>query len=134
METFLWIFSSGITLGCIYAFVALGFVIVYSMTKIFNLAVGAFVMLGALLAITFYESGLPLPLSIILGLIANCAIAAVAWLAFLHRPYSRQESQWTLLLIVAVLLILITSASYIVWGIAPKSLPYFTDFKPIIEG
>ena len=41
MEQLGWVFVSGITMGAIYALVALGVVVVYSITKIFNLAAGA---------------------------------------------------------------------------------------------
>ena len=133
-EQILLIFSSGITLGCIYALVALGFVIVYSMTRIFNLAAGIFVMLGAFLAITFYEAGFPLILSIVLALISNCAVAAVIWMAFLYHPYSTAASSWTLLLIVATVAIVLMGISYIIWGTAPRSLPTFSNFELIIAG
>ena len=126
------IFSSGITLGCIYAFVALGFVIVYSMTRLFNLAAGAFVMLGAMLASTFYELDFPLFLSLVLAVIVTGAIGAIAWLLFLHHPYSTGASSLTLLLIIVTLAIAFMGIAYVIWGTVPKSLPYFTDFKPII--
>jgi len=127
-------FFSGLTQGCIYAFVALGVVIVYSMTRIFNLSVGMFVVLGAFLAITLYEHGLPLPLSIILGLAANCAIAAVTWMLFLHRPYSEAASHWTLLLIAATLGLVLMGVTYIIFGPHAKELPSFTGFKPSVGG
>jgi len=134
VEQLLLMFFSGLTIGCVYAFVALGFVIVYSITRIFNLAAGQFVVLGAFLAITFFELGLPLILSIVLGLVTNCAIAAIIWMLFLHHPYSSAASDWTLLLIVATLAIVFMGAAYIIWGTAPRGLPEFTHFKTVIAG
>ena len=41
---------SGLTQGCIYALVGLGFTIVYAVTGIINFAQGEFVMLGGMLS------------------------------------------------------------------------------------
>ena len=105
LEHILWIFFSGITLGCIYAFVALGFTIVYSMTRLFNLLAGEFVMVSALVASTLYGAGFSLLLSIALALIITCAVGAITWMLFLHHSYSTRASDLTLLLIIATLAI-----------------------------
>src|SRR6266542_6169409 len=57
----------GITLGSIYALVALGFVTVYSVTGVINFAQGESLMLGAMLATQLIRDGLPLPLAAILA-------------------------------------------------------------------
>lgn len=134
IEQTLWVLFSGITLGCIYAFVALGFVIVYSMTKMFNLCAGEFVMLGAILAGIFYGFGFPLFLSIALSLIICGAIGAITWLVFLHHPYSSGASPLTLLLVIAALAIVSMGSAYMIWGTAPRSLPEFTHLKLVVAG
>jgi branched-subunit amino acid ABC-type transport system permease component len=51
---------SGLTLGCIYALVALGFTIIFNTTGIVNFAQGDFVMLGAILSASLSSTfGLP---------------------------------------------------------------------------
>lgn len=134
IEQTLTVLFSGITLGCLYAFVALGFVIVYSMTKMFNLCAGEFVMLGAILAGTCYGFGFPLVLSIALALIICGVIGAITWLVFLHYPYSSGASPLTLLLVIAALAIVYMGIAYMVWGTAPRSLPEFTHFKLAVAG
>ncbi len=134
MEQLGWVLVSGLTMGAIYTLVALGVVIVFSITKILNLAAGAFLVLGALLAATFYELGFPLLLSVVLALIIDCAIAAILWLCFLYYPYSTRVPEWTLLLITATLGIVLTGIIYIAWGTTPRALPYFTDFSPTVAG
>ena len=109
-------------------------IVVNSMTRIFNLSAGMFVVLGAFLAITFYGLGLPLLLSIVLGLVVNCAIAAITWLLFLHRPYSQAASHWTLLLIAATLGLVLMGITYIAFGPHAKELPSFSEFKPSVAG
>ena len=44
---------SGFATGCIYALVALGFVLIYKTTDVLNFAQGELVMLGAFVAYTF---------------------------------------------------------------------------------
>ena len=62
-EQLLQFLLSGITVGSVYAIVALGFNIIYSTTGIINFAQGEFLVLGAMIAITLVEF-LPLPLAV----------------------------------------------------------------------
>ena len=131
-EQILWLFFQGITSGCVYAFVALSYVVVYSMTGLFNLLAGEFLMFGAILASVFYGLGLPLLLSIVLALIVSCIIGAITWLLFLHHGYSTGAPHLTLLLIIAALAIAFMGIAYVIWGASPRTLPNFTEFKPVI--
>lgn len=59
----------GLSLGCIYGFVAMGFALIYRTTGIMNFAQGAFVMLGGMGAgYAGQEWGLPLPLAALVGI------------------------------------------------------------------
>jgi len=52
---------TGLTVGSVYAMVAIGFNIIYNVTEIINLAQGEFVMLGGLIMVFVHASlGLPL--------------------------------------------------------------------------
>ena len=57
MQTFLQLLFSGLALGSIYALVALGFVVIYRSSQVFNFAHGEFVMLGAFLMISLVQGG-----------------------------------------------------------------------------
>jgi branched-chain amino acid transport system permease protein len=50
---------SGISQGCIYGLIALGFVLIYKATETVNFAQGELMMLGAFLALTVVTIGLP---------------------------------------------------------------------------
>jgi branched-chain amino acid transport system permease protein len=69
---------SGIYMGCIYGLVGMGFALIFNSSKIFNFAQGEFLMLGAMLYVTFTTSlNLPFGIAIILcivsmGLIGVC--------------------------------------------------------------
>jgi branched-chain amino acid transport system permease protein len=59
----------GLSLGCIYGFVAMGFALIYRTTGIMNFAQGAFVMLGGMGAgYAGQEWGLPLPVAALIGI------------------------------------------------------------------
>ncbi|WP_367281131.1 branched-chain amino acid ABC transporter permease [Sneathiella sp.] len=53
MFEFFQLVIGGVSIGCIYALVALGFVLIYKATEVVNFAQGELMMLGAFLAYTF---------------------------------------------------------------------------------
>jgi len=57
--------ASGLTVGAIYALVALGFAIVFNASGAINFAQGEFVMIGGMSAVTFLAMGMSLPLAIV---------------------------------------------------------------------
>jgi len=71
---------SGAAIGCIYALIALGFVLIYKATEVVNFAQGDVMMLGAFVAFTFSSLmglgfWLSLPLSlIVMALLEPCSI------------------------------------------------------------
>ena len=67
MEKFLQLLFSGIAAGSVYAMVALGFVLVYKATDVFNFAHGEFLMVGSYFALTFLlDFGFPFLITIVL--------------------------------------------------------------------
>ncbi|WP_219621181.1 branched-chain amino acid ABC transporter permease [Bacillus sp. M6-12] len=78
MQLFSQIILSGLTIGSIYALIALGFTLIFNVSKIINLAQGQFVMIGAMVYFSFVTSfDLPLLISLLFGLIIT---AIVGWL------------------------------------------------------
>ena len=76
--------ASGISLGAIYALVAVGFTIIYNATGVINFAQGEFVMLGGLFAASATAAGLPLPLAILLAVLAVTAVGILFERAVIH--------------------------------------------------
>lgn len=114
---------SGITVGSIYAIVALGFNLIYSTTGIVNFAQGEFVMLGGMTAVTLSRF-LPLPLAI-MGAVALVALAGgsleVVFFRRLRRPTILQ-----MIIITIGLSIVIREAALHLWDEQVRALPYFT--------
>ncbi|MFZ3252396.1 MAG: branched-chain amino acid ABC transporter permease, partial [Pseudolabrys sp.] len=71
---------SGLTVGAIYALVALGFTLIYKASDIINFAQGEFVMLGGMTTVFVTLAGVPLPLAALIAIIATTAIGLA-----LHR-------------------------------------------------
>ena len=51
---------SGLTVGAIYALVALGFTIIYNASDVVNFAQGEFVMIGGMATFFLFAAGVPL--------------------------------------------------------------------------
>lgn len=123
---------SGLVVGGIYALIGLGFVIVYSVTRVINFAQGEFVMLGALLMVTFGGQGLPLPLAFLLVLLAASGIGALLERVAIHPV--RNASVLTLIIITIGASIALRGAALLVWGTDPFALPPFSPGPPLRFG
>jgi len=74
MAEFMQFLLSGVTVGAVYALVALGFTIIYNASDVVNFAQGEFVMLGGMITVFSYQAGIPLPLAAILAILVTAAI------------------------------------------------------------
>lgn len=113
------------SLGCIYAAIGLGFFVVYSVTRVLNLAQGEFVMLGGMLTVSFYTMGMPLLPSILLAVIITALSGAVLY-RFVIYP-ARNSSGSTLAFLTVGFAFAIEGIALLVWGWEYRSLPNFLD-------
>ncbi|MBW2602928.1 MAG: branched-chain amino acid ABC transporter permease [Deltaproteobacteria bacterium] len=121
---------TGITVGSVYAMVAVGFNIIYNVTEIINFAQGEFVMLGGLIMVFFHVvMGLPLimafPSTVILVTLVGILLDRLA-----IRPI-RKPSVLTLIIATIAASILIKGAAMFIWGKDPYDLPAFSGRNPI---
>ena len=65
MELFTMTLITGILVGGIYALVALGWVLIYKCSGVLNLAMGELTLIGAYVALTFYQMGFPFIIAVI---------------------------------------------------------------------
>ena len=61
MSELLQFLLSGVTVGAVYALVALGFTIIYNASEVVNFSQGEFVMLGGMSTVFLFNAGVPLP-------------------------------------------------------------------------
>jgi branched-chain amino acid transport system permease protein len=76
MSTFLQLTASGLALGTIYALIALGFVVIYRASQVFNFAHGDLLTAGAFFMVSAVAAGLPWGLALAVTLLLTGLLAA----------------------------------------------------------
>lgn len=124
---------TGVTIGSIYAMVAIGFNIIYNVTEIINLAQGEFVMLGGLVMVFLHVTlGLPLVLAFG-GTILLVTLVGLLLDRLAIRPI-KQPSVLTLIIATIAASIVLKGAAMLIWGKDPYDLPAFSGRTPILLG
>ena len=81
---------SGVLTGVMYSLVALGFVLIFKASGVFNFAQGAMVLFAALTLVGLMEHGVPVWLALILTMLVMVALA-IAIERLMLRPLVNQE-------------------------------------------
>jgi branched-chain amino acid transport system permease protein len=122
METLLQQLVNGLTLGCVYAVVALGYTMVYGIIQLINFAHGEVVMIGAMVAFTVITalatSGLPAPVILLAGvMVAIPACMAVGYTVerIAYKPLRRAPRLAPLITAIGVSMIL-QHLALLIWG------------------
>ena len=132
MAEFLQLLFSGLTVGAVYALVALGFTLIYNASDVINFAQGDFVMIGGMGTVFLAAAGLSLPLSAFIAILAAVAVGLL-----LHRlaiEPARGASPVALIMITIGASIFIKGVAQIVFDKQFHSLPAFTGSDPIALG
>ncbi len=111
---------SGMLTGVLYSLVALGFVLIFKASGVFNYAQGALVLFAALTLVGLMEHGAPVWLAIILTIIIMTALAYVIE-RFMLRPLVNQELI-TLFMATIGLNFVLEGLGQILWGSNVKAL------------
>lgn len=77
MADFVQFIASGLTIGAVYALVALGFTLIYNASEVVNFAQGEFVMLGGMFTVFLTLAGVPLTVAIALAIVATTIVGLV---------------------------------------------------------
>ncbi|KJS32218.1 MAG: ABC transporter permease [Desulfatitalea sp. BRH_c12] len=124
---------TGLTVGAIYAMVAIGFNIIYNVTEIINLAQGEFVMLGGLVMVFMHVSvGLPLVPAFLSTIFLVMLVGIV--MDRLGIRTIRKPSVMTLIIATVAVSIIIKGVAMLLWGKSPYDLPAFSGRTPIQLG
>jgi branched-chain amino acid transport system permease protein len=126
MNEFLQQLVSGVAVGCVYALVALGFVLIFKATDVVNFAHGEVMMIGAFLGLTFIDVlHFPYWLAVVAAVACMTAFGALLN-RFLLRPLAGQG----ILAVIVVTLglsILLRAFASVVWG--PETFPLESPFS-----
>ncbi len=128
-QFFLEVLVTGLLSGVMYALVALGFVLIYKASGVFNFAQGAMVFFAALSFVGFMELGAPfwLALPITVGLMA---LLGVGIERFVLRPLVNQH-EITLLMATIGLTFVIEGLAQLVWGVEVRRLDLGIKDQPL---
>ncbi|GIX10775.1 branched-chain amino acid ABC transporter permease [Elioraea sp.] len=129
MDQILQFVFSGLTVGAVYALVALGFTLIYNASDVINFAQGEFVMLGGMVTVFAVAAGVPLPLAALLA-IAAAVLTGLALHRFAIEP-ARGASAVTLIIITIGASILIRGLAQLVFDRQFHALPAFSGEQPI---
>ncbi len=116
---------SGVSQGCVYGLIALGFVLIYKATEMVNFAQGDMMMLGAFVAITFVNvMGMPFIAGVICAMIVM-ALVGVVLERLLLRPMIG-EPHFAVLMLTIGLGFVLRAVAGAIWGSNPRPLetPY----------
>jgi branched-chain amino acid transport system permease protein len=124
---------SGVTVGAVYAMVALGFVTIFKSSSIINFAQGEFVMLGGMLTVYFLK-GLKLPyfLAGALAVVTVCLIGMVVYILAIHPL--RKASVLILIMATLGVSMFISNTTMLLLGNTPRSIPPISDANSILLG
>ncbi len=129
MAEFLQFAFSGLTVGAVYALVALGFTLIYNASDVVNFAQGDFVMIGGMSTVFLYATGVPLPLAAIIAILTAVIVGLL-----LHRlaiEPARGASPVTLIIITIGASMFIRGVAQIVFDKQFHQLPAFSGDRPI---
>ncbi|MBQ8390588.1 MAG: branched-chain amino acid ABC transporter permease [Oscillibacter sp.] len=122
--TFLNFLISGISLGSIYAIIALGYTMVYGIAKMLNFAHGDVIMVGAYIcffAVSRYE--LPPVLGVLLAMFI-CTMLGIIIERMAYKPLRQAPSLAVLITAIGVSYLLQNGAQ-LLWTSSPKVFPNF---------
>ena len=139
MTTFLQQLVNGISLGSIYALIALGYTMVYGVLRLINFAHGDVYMVGAYTG--YYlsrrlkgdEPSLLGALVVMLGAMLACAILGVIIERFAYRPV-RRAARLTLLITAIGVSLFLENGAQIVFGADPKFFPSLAPRADFLVG
>ena len=114
---------SGVTTGCIYALVAIGFVLCANVSGVVNFAQGEFVVYGSLIAASLVALGVPAMFAVGAAVVAGGVLGAAQERLSLHP--ARNASHFVLITITLGVSVLLRGLALIIWGMDPIGMPPF---------
>jgi branched-chain amino acid transport system permease protein len=120
---------TGLTVGSIYALVAVGFVIIYNITGILNFAQGEFPMIGAMVCAALLAAHVPLAPAAAGAIAATCLLGALMERLAIEPAFGSHPL--TLVIITFGVSMAFRGLALLVWGADPYALPEFTPGAPL---
>lgn len=124
--------ANGLVSGGIYAIVAVGFITIYNVSKVINLAQGEFLMLGGMVTVALIGMNLPYGLAALLAILAVTAIGIIMQKYVID--YVKKASPISLIILTIGISTLIRGIASFIWGKDAFALEPITSNEPLSFG
>ena len=130
MMSFISYLLSGISLGSVYAIIALGYTMVYGIAKMLNFAHGDILMVGGYTAfIALNQMGLPIPIAVLLSMTVSTALGVLIE-RVAYKPLRNANALAVLITAIGVSYLL-QNLALLLFGANPKSFTSFVKIAPL---
>ena len=120
MTLFLSYLINGISLGSVYAIIALGYTMVYGIAKMLNFAHGDIIMVGAYVCFWAMQTlGCPTIVSIVIAMVV-CTVLGMLIERLAYKPL-RQATSLAVLITAIGMSYLLQNIALLIWGANPKN-------------
>lgn len=127
MNAFIQFLFNGISLGSVYAIIALGYTMVYGIAKMLNFAHGDVIMVGAYISFCATSFlGMPGWASVVLSVIV-CTVLGVVIEGLAYRPL-RDAGPLAVLITAIGVSYFLQNAAQLIWGATPKNFTSLVTF------
>ena len=129
--SFLQYLINGVSIGAVYAIIALGYTMVYGIAKMLNFAHGDVIMVGAYMSysVTSYL-GLPTVAGILVAIVV-CTLLGMLIEGLAYKPLRGVPSLAVLITAIGVSYFL-QNAAQLIWGSAPKNFKSIVTMDPVV--
>jgi branched-chain amino acid transport system permease protein len=134
MVSFITNLINGLSLGSIYAIIAIGYTMVYGIAKMLNFAHGDIIMVGAYIAFTIITT-LSLPVGLgILAAVAGCLLLGVAIEKVAYKPLRKAGSPLAVLITAIGVSYFLENMALLIFGSDPKIFSSVVSFRTVTIG
>lgn len=122
---------NGLSLGSVYAIIALGYTMVYGIAKMLNFAHGDVIMVGAYVCFCVMSYlGLPPLVGVLLAIVA-CTVLGIVVEKLAYKPLRNAPSLDVLITAIGVSYFL-ENAALLIWKSDPKTFPNIVDLPSVV--
>ena len=127
---FLTYLINGISLGSVYAIIALGYTMVYGIAKMLNFAHGDVIMVGGYISFCATQYwGLPPVVSIVVAMLV-CTVLGITIERLAYKPL-RQAPKLAVLITAIGMSYFLQNSAQLIWGSNPKSFASVVNFSSL---
>jgi branched-chain amino acid transport system permease protein len=133
MDQFLQFTVSALTLACTVSLIATGWVLIYQVSEVLNLAQGSFVVIGGLLFASLTgDYGVPLVLAVVITILVGAGLGVAS--DFVVLKPARQVTGLAPIFITLGLAYVLGDLTRTIWGADPMTTGHFLTDRPFQVG